>query len=77
MLINFLIFTIGVPVVYALLPNRQATTYINVFKVLFAEAKKMNKKFNPSIIMTDFEPGLSKAISIEASFSSKSLKHYN
>ncbi|CAF1362499.1 unnamed protein product [Rotaria sordida] len=52
-----------VPVVYALLPNRKATTYIYLFNVLFVEAKKLNKIFNPSIIMTDFEPGLSKAIS--------------
>ncbi|CAF3352145.1 unnamed protein product [Rotaria sp. Silwood1] len=54
-----------VPVVYALLPDRKAPTYINLFNVLFVEAKKLNKIFNPSIIMTDFEPGLSKSISIE------------
>ncbi|CAF1304862.1 unnamed protein product [Rotaria sordida] len=47
-----------VPVVYALLPNRKAAIYIHLFHVLFAEANKLNKKFDPSLIMTDFEPAI-------------------
>lgn len=51
--------------VYALLPDRKAPTYVYLFDVLFAAAKKFNKIFDPLTIMTDFEPGLSKAISIQ------------
>ena len=57
------------PIVYALLPDRKAITYVHVFGVLFAEAQRLNKTFDPSIIMTDFETGLSKAISLEVSLS--------
>ncbi|CAF4038153.1 unnamed protein product [Adineta steineri] len=53
-----------IPVVFALLPDRKATTYICMFDTLFSEAKKVNKTFNPLLIMTDFEPGVSRAISM-------------
>jgi hypothetical protein len=56
---------IGVPVLYALLSDREAPTYIHLFSILFDEAKRLNKKFDPKIIMTDFEPGLAQAISVE------------
>ena len=56
---------IGVPVVYALLPNRKTPTYVHLFSILFGEAERLNKRFDPKIIMTDFEPGLTKAITIE------------
>lgn len=58
---------LGIPIVYALLPDRKAITYVHVFSVLFAEAQRLNKTFDPAIIMTDFEPGLSKAICLEVS----------
>ncbi|CAF2982191.1 unnamed protein product [Rotaria sp. Silwood2] len=61
-----------VPVVYALLPDRKAKTYIHLFTILFDEAKRLNKKLNPLLIMTDFEPGLAKAISLE--FSEKTIQ---
>ncbi len=57
----------GVPVLHALLSNRKTSTYIHLFNVLFDEAKRLNKKFVPQTIMTDFEPGLTKAISVEVS----------
>lgn len=50
----------GVPVVYALLPNRKTPTYVHLFNVLFAEAERLNKKLDPKIVMADFEPGLAK-----------------
>jgi hypothetical protein len=59
-----LCITIGIPVVFALLPDRKAPTYIYLFNVLSIEAAKVNKQFNPSLIMTDFEPGVARAISI-------------
>ena len=51
--------------VYALLPDRKTTTYIYLFNILFAEAKKFDKTFDPSLIMTDFEAGIAKAITLE------------
>jgi hypothetical protein len=52
-------------VVYALLSDRKAKTYIHLFNILFEEAKRSNKKLDPRLIMTDFEPGIAKAISLE------------
>ncbi|CAF4668798.1 unnamed protein product [Rotaria sp. Silwood2] len=54
-----------VPVVYALLPDRKAATYIHLFNILFVAAKTFNKRLEPSLIMTDFEPGLEKVIRLE------------
>ena len=63
-LCNIFIAT-GVPVVYALLPNRKTPTYVHLFNILFREAERLNKRFDPKIIMTDFESGLTKAITME------------
>lgn len=63
--VNVFSIMIGVPVVYALLPDRKAITYVYLFNVLIDEAKKLHTKFEPSLIMTDFEGGLAKAISLE------------
>ena len=60
---------IGLPMVYALLPDRKTTTYIYLFNVLFTEAKKSGKAFDPSLIMTDFEPGVAKAITLQVRLS--------
>lgn len=62
---------LGVPVVYALLPDRKAVTYIHLFNILFVAARRFNKIFSPLVIMTDFEQALEKAIKIEVKFSSK------
>ncbi len=72
-----LFITIGVPVVYALLPDRKTTTYIHLFQVLFVEAKRLNKKFDPRLIMTDFEPGIAKAIGREVQLSSELSKPFD
>lgn len=55
---------LGLPVVFSLLPDRKATTYLYMFHILISEGNKMNKNFNPDLIMTDFEPGISRAISL-------------
>jgi len=52
-------------VVYSLLTDRKTPSYIYLFHVLFSEARKRGKTFDPSLIMTDFEPGIAKAISLE------------
>jgi len=59
---------IGIPAVYALLPDRKTTTYSYLFHVLFFEAKRFGKTFSPTLIMTDFEPGITRAISLEVEF---------
>lgn len=51
--------------VYALLPDRKAKTYIYLFNGPFAEANKCGKKIDPAIIMTDFEPAIAKAILLQ------------
>ncbi|CAF3481758.1 unnamed protein product [Rotaria sp. Silwood2] len=61
-----------VPVVYALLANRKAVTYVHLFNVLFAEPNKCNKKIDPLLIMTDFDPGIAKAIILE--FTEKTVR---
>ncbi|CAF1598010.1 unnamed protein product, partial [Didymodactylos carnosus] len=55
----------SLPVVYALLSDRFASTYVYLINVLFTEAAPLNKKFEPSLIMSDFEPALAKAIMLE------------
>lgn len=60
-----LLISLGIPAVYALLPDRKTTTYCYLFHILFTEAKRFDKTFAPSLIMTDFEPAIMKAISLE------------
>ncbi|CAF1069652.1 unnamed protein product [Adineta ricciae] len=55
------------PVVYALLPG-QKTSYLYLFNALFHHAQIFNKTLDPVNIMTDFEPGLTKAVSIQTIF---------
>ncbi len=59
---------------YALLSDHKAITHIYLFNVLFPEANRFNKKFDPLLIMTDFEPDIAKAISLEVQLSSKLSK---
>ncbi|CAM2727523.1 unnamed protein product [Rotaria socialis] len=61
-----------IPAVYALLPNRKTTTYSYLFHVLFSEAKKIGKTFAPILIMTDFEPGVTRAIALD--FTEKNIQ---
>lgn len=66
----------GVQVVYALLSDRKAATYIHLFNILFTATKKFNKKIEPLIKMTDFEPALEKAIKLEV-YVFKIIKNYS
>ncbi len=59
---------------YALLSDHKAMTHIYLFHVLFPEANRFNKKFDPPLIMTDFELDIAKAISLEVQLSSKLSK---
>ena len=59
--------------VYALLPDRKAKTYAYLLNVLFVEAGKCGEKFDPAMIMTDFEAGIAKAILLQVYLSSKLL----
>ena len=65
-----ILFQLGVPAVYALLPNRKSIKYIYLFNVLFATAKQFNKTLDPQLIMTDFEPAIEKTIRLKVYFSS-------
>ncbi|CAF2106220.1 unnamed protein product [Rotaria magnacalcarata] len=69
-----LFIAIGIPAVYALLPDKRTATYCYLFHILFTEAQKLNKLFAPTrmLIMTDFEAGVAKAISLE--FSEKTVQ---
>ena len=67
---------IGEPVMYALLPHRKAMTYVHLFNILFAEAKRLNKKFDSILIMSDFEPGIAKAIALEVKLTEKCFKTF-
>lgn len=71
---KYLCIFVGVPVVYALLPDRKAITYVYVFNVLLSEARKLGKSLQPSLVMTDFEGGLTKAISLEVRYSRFSVR---
>ncbi|CAM4966397.1 unnamed protein product [Rotaria socialis] len=50
------------PCVIGLLPGRTASIYKQVFEVLDAAAQRLNCKFNPNKIMSDFEQALIKTI---------------
>ena len=59
---------------YALLPDRKAVTYVHLLNVLSEEARRMNKKFDPLLIMTDFEPDIAKAIALEVELLPKDIE---
>ena len=69
---EILFIVIGIPAVYALPPDRKTTAYRYLFHVLFSEAKSRYKIFAPALILTDFEPSIPKAISLEVEFASNS-----
>ena len=48
----------GVPVAFCLMPNRKASTYMELFQRLKQEAVVMGKLFEPSRIVSDFESAL-------------------
>ena len=58
--------------VYALLPDRKAPTYIHLFQILFAEPRKSDKTIDPVLFMTDSEPAMARAITLEVTLSSRS-----
>ena len=68
-----ILFQLSVSVVYALLPNRIAITctcmYLFIYLVFYLPQQN-NKKLDPQLIITDFEPAMEKANRLEVYFSS-------
>ena len=52
-------------------PIEKKCTYLEVFKELKSLAVELNRTFEPTRILTDFEPSIIEAISTEASINSK------
>ncbi|CAF1982946.1 unnamed protein product [Rotaria magnacalcarata] len=52
----------GFPVVFCLLPNRWATTYVELFERLKQEAIAMNPTLEPKRVVSDFESSLISAV---------------
>ncbi|CAK9304106.1 unnamed protein product, partial [Gordionus sp. m RMFG-2023] len=53
--IHVMFQTVMIPIVYALLPNKNKKTYIKVFRVLVEFCAENNIWFNPSMAQTDYE----------------------
>ena len=51
-----------VPCVIALLPDRSATIYKQLFQLLDEQATDLNMAFEPEVITSDFETGLIKTV---------------
>lgn len=60
-------FIVGFPCVFSLLPNRKKYTYHEMFKELKNMAVKLGRTFEPTRILTDYEPSIIEAISAHAS----------
>ncbi|CAF3610003.1 unnamed protein product [Rotaria sordida] len=58
-------FNASSPCVFSILPNRKKYTYLEMFKELKNLAAQLNRSFQPSRILTDYEPSIIEAISIE------------
>ena len=67
----------AVPCVIALLPGRSAKVYKHLFQSLHQEAKQLRLRFQPDVVMTDFEPGLINAVNQEVCFWSSLLDQYH
>ena len=51
--------------VFTILPTRKKYTYSEMFKELKSLATQMNRLFQPDQILTDYEPSIIAAISID------------
>jgi hypothetical protein len=60
-------FIVGFPCVFTILPNRKKYIYVEMFKELKSLAAQSGRTFQPSHILTDFEPSIIRAISSEVS----------
>jgi hypothetical protein len=58
-----------VPCAFGLLVDKKAATYKQIFTELKSIAARKGIIFSPSLIMTDFEPGVISAIKTEVSIS--------
>ena len=67
----------AVPCVIALLPGRSANVYKHLFQSLQQEAKQLRLRFQPDVVMTDFEPGLINAVNHQVCFLSSLFNQYH
>ena len=58
-------FIVGFPCVFTILPDRKKHTYSEMFQELKILATQLNRSFHPNRILTDYEPSIIAAISIE------------
>ncbi|CAF4501536.1 unnamed protein product [Rotaria socialis] len=65
--IHALKFETSFPCVFGILPDRKRITYQELFKILKDFAISINRKFEPTRILSDFESGLISAIANEFS----------
>ncbi|CAF4389943.1 unnamed protein product, partial [Rotaria magnacalcarata] len=63
----FTIHALNFPCVFGILPDRKRITYQELFKILKDFAISINRKFEPTRILSDFESGLISAIANEFS----------
>jgi hypothetical protein len=54
-----------IPVVYSLLPDKRAATYVTFFNVIQNEAIALGLTFDPTVIMSDFESGIIRAVTVQ------------
>lgn len=55
------------PVAFCLLPNRRATTYVELFQRFKQEATRLGEQFQPKYVVSDFESAIISAVRQEVS----------
>lgn len=55
------------PVAFCLLPNRRATTYVELLRRFKAEATRLGHHFEPKHVVSDFESAIMSAVRQEVS----------
>jgi len=56
------VFRLDLPCVISLLSGKSTDVYLQLFSELEQHAERLNKKFNPQHVMSDFEMSLIKAV---------------
>lgn len=64
-LVCFYYFFIDFPCVFSILPNKKRSTYLELFNELKNLAAELNRSFQPSRILTDFESSILSLIPTE------------
>ena len=61
-------FIVDFPCVFTILPDRKRHTYSEMFQELKGLATQLNRSFQPDRLLTDYEPSIIAAISIQVIF---------